>query len=432
MRILFISNDLIGGNIAYLLTKEGHDVKLFIDDKRRRGNFTNMVKKTNNWKNCLDWVGKDGLIIFDDVGYGHHQDELRKDGYKVFGGSKLGDKVELDRSFGYEIFNKYKIKTSPLRDFDDIKEAINYVDENKKPWVIKQNNHHYSKVLNYVPKYDDGRDAKSLLINYLSNPVVRNEKITLQEKVVGIEIGVGRYFNGKEFVGPIEYNLEYPRFFPGNIGPLTSEMGTLGWYDDNLNGKLYVDTLKKIEPFLREIGFVGDYEIDCIVNENGATAIECTARVGSPIVHLQSEIHTSPWGEFLYALASGNDYDLKWNKGFGIVVLVAIPPFPYVARLQENLLKNVNIYFDKKDEDFMSHIHFEEVSKRKESDDYYVSDNRGYVMYVTGVEKTVEKCRESVYDRIEKISIPKMMYRNDIGLDFVNENASKLKKWGYL
>ena len=72
------------------------------------------------------------------------------------------------------------------------------------------------------------------------------------------------------------------------------------------------------------------------------------------------------------------------------------------------------------------------MSKRKDSEEYYVSDNRGYVMYVTGVEKTVEDCRKSVYDRIEKISIPKMMYRNDIGLDFVNENASKLKKWGYL
>ena len=85
VRVLFVSNDLIGGNIAYLLKKEGHDVRLFIDDQKRRENFENLVEKTEDWMRELPWVGKDGLIVFDDVGYGKIQDDLRKDGYTVFG-----------------------------------------------------------------------------------------------------------------------------------------------------------------------------------------------------------------------------------------------------------------------------------------------------------------------------------------------------------
>jgi phosphoribosylamine--glycine ligase len=99
MKILFISNDLIGGNLALLLKKEGHSVKLFIEDSGRHENFDNLVTKTYSWKKELPWVGTDGLIVFDDVGYGEIQDDLRKKGYNVFGGSKGGDRLEQDRVF---------------------------------------------------------------------------------------------------------------------------------------------------------------------------------------------------------------------------------------------------------------------------------------------------------------------------------------------
>ena len=50
MRILFISNDLIAGHLAYLLTTEGHDVRLYIEEEGRRDNFHNLVTKSFDWK----------------------------------------------------------------------------------------------------------------------------------------------------------------------------------------------------------------------------------------------------------------------------------------------------------------------------------------------------------------------------------------------
>src|SRR3989344_6833088 len=110
MRILFISNDLIAGNLAYLMKKEGHEVKLYIDSEQQRGNFHNLVDKTADWHRELNWVGKRGLIVFDDIEYGKIQDELRTQGYSVFGGSKLGDKLESDREHSQEIFSQHRIK----------------------------------------------------------------------------------------------------------------------------------------------------------------------------------------------------------------------------------------------------------------------------------------------------------------------------------
>ena len=85
VRILFISYELVAANLAYLLIKEGCEVKLYIEDRHLRSSFHNLVEQTFNWKKELHWVGKDGLIIFDDIGYGEIQEKLREQGYSVFG-----------------------------------------------------------------------------------------------------------------------------------------------------------------------------------------------------------------------------------------------------------------------------------------------------------------------------------------------------------
>lgn len=432
MKILFISKDLIAGNLAYLLKKEGHDVKLFIDEKGRKSNFTNLVYKVNTIREGVSWVGKDGLIIFDDVGYGKMQDKLRNRGYLVVGGSELGDKLELNREFGQKIFAEYGLKTVPLKDFEDLDDAAIYIKKNPAPWVIKKNSGS-TKFISYVGQLDDGRDTLDLIKTYLNDKTTSGAKISLQKRVDGVEIGVGRFFNGNNWVGPIEFNIEYTRFMPDDIGPITSEMGTLAWYSDDERNKLYRETIAKLEPYLRKINFKGDFELNCIVNESGAYILEATPRFGSPIVHLQSEIHKSPWGEFLLALAKGEDYDLKWKKGYGIVICLVVPPFPYPKRSKDNYSYGVNVHFNNLSKDDINHIHFEEVSVRmNDHKQFYISDKRGYILYITGIGYSVGDTQKKVYNLANKIIIPKVIYRNDIGSSLADKNEKLLKKWGYL
>ena len=431
MRILFISRDLIAGNLALLLSKEGHEVKLYIWEKMSKDCFDGLVEKTANWKNELGWVGKDGLIVFDDVGYGKIQDGLRKSGYTVFGGNALADRIELNREFGHDIFNQYGLKTVPLKSFRGARSAIEYVQSQKKAWVLKNNNNHH-KFFNYVGHFSDGRDTIGVLENFAVNKSIRNKIITLQERIDGVEIGVGRYFNGTDWVGPIEYNVEHTKFFPGDLGPTTNELGTLAWFDTDEDNMLYKE-FSKLKPFLQKTGFKGDFSINFIVNEKGAFPLEPTARLGTPISHLHSEMFESPWGEFMYAIAKGEPYDLKWKKGYGVVLLIAVPPFPYAKKMSTDFLKGMHIYFDKVTKDEMKHIHFEEVSVKKYDgkDQYYIADHQGYIMYVTSNEKTISEARNSANTLAEKIFIPKMLYRRDIGERFENEGLPLLKKLGY-
>lgn len=435
MNILFVSSsNIIAGNLACLLQREGHNVKLFIDDDDRKLNFENMVSKTSDWKAELGWVGKKGLIIFDDIGYGEIQDDLRNQGFSVFGGCELGDKLEIDRQFAQQIFEKYKIKSLPTFNFSNISDCINYMRKNKKAWVIKQNNHD-SKHINYVSVHKDGRDAVDILTNYACVYEKQIHTISIQERIKGVEIGVGRFFNGNDWVGPLEMNIEHKKLFPGDLGPATSEMGTLAWYDDNEDNRLYKETLAKLKPFLRQIKYKGDMEINCIVNDEGAFPLEASPRLGSPIIYLQTEIHKSPWGDFLKAIADGRDYDLRWRRGLGIVMLLAVAPFPYCKEMSHINSKGIRIFFDDalKKRDF-DHIHFEGVALQTVEDvpQYYISDTQGYVLYVTALSKNARTSQNKALEIVRSIHIPKMFYRNDIGSKFIEEDIRSLKRLGYL
>lgn len=432
MRVLFISGELIGADVCHRLKKEGCDVKLYIEDESRKDCFDGIVEKVDDWKTELDWVGKEGLIVFDDVIHGHIQDDLKKKGYKVFGGCKKGDELEKNREFAQKLFSSYGMDIEESIDFKNIDDAIKHIENNKGKWVMKQNGHIGS--LSYVGVMDDGSDVINVLKSYKKN----NKSdcintISLQKKVKGVEVAISRCFNGTDWTSPILINFEHKPFLNGDIGPLTAEMGTLAWYDHNENNKLFKETLNKIKPYLEEIDYRGYVDINCIVEGNRLVPLEATMRFGSPTNHMQSEMHISKWTDLLSATAKGESFDLKVKSGFSIVVSVAIPPFPYSSISGDYYIKGTEILFKEElTKEESERLHFEEVSYSKESNRYYVAGSNGYILFVTGNGATVENARKNAYSLVDKVVLPKMMYRTDIGLKFIKKDEKLLKEWGWL
>ncbi len=435
MRVLFISGELIGSAVIHQLLKEGHDVKLYVEHPDRKNCLAGFVEQVSNWEKELDWVGKDGLIVFDDVNFADLPDRLRQAGYSVFGGNAASNKMELDRQHFQQLLADSGVKTLPSYDFATPDAAADFVKNNPDYWVLKQNTH--ISALNYVGQRSNGTDILDMLQYYKKENIT---SVHLQKRVVGVEIGVARYFNGEHWVGPIEINLEHKRFMNGDIGPLTAEMGTLMWYEDDEQQPLFQATLAKLTDHLIKIDYKGDIDIGCIVNAEGVWPLEATTRFGTPAAELQCELQISPWGEVLKAIADGKPYDLKYSTDYGIVVSIALPPFPFAPDLASGARvttsTGVSLFFseDFSPEDF-SHIHFEEIAKAKLPDGkehYYHAGHHGYALYVTGKGSSVQAARTSAYARVNKISIPNMMYRTDIGLKFINEEQEKLRQWGWI
>jgi len=434
MNILFVSKELNGGNLSNILQQEGNSLKLYIEDEKQKRVLNNIVPKTDDWEKELDWVGKNGLIVFDDTGYGKRQDELRKEGYNVFGGSELGEKIELDRFFANTIFHKYGLPTTDIISFSNLKDAVDYMKKNPASWVTKQDDAHYPKTLNYVGKFDNGHDVIDLLETYCQSNNTANRKITIQKRLKGIEIGVGRYFNGNDWVGPLEVNLEHPYMFGHKNCPCVDEMGTLAWFEKKPEkNKLYMETMAKLKPFLIEADFRGDISLNCIITEEGPFILEATARIGSPIVHLQEELQTVRWTDLLISIAKGEQIDVTFKKGFGVVTLIATPPYPYEPNSESKLLEGAKIYLDDLTEEERKSIHLGDVAMREVDGEkiLHIQDCTGYIAYVTSVHKNISKARKRIDSIINKIHIPRMFYRDDIGLNFEKEERKKLKKLGY-
>lgn len=97
MRFLGIgeTNDL--GDMYLRLMRSGHDVRVYMSDTDSAGVMEGMVSFVDDWRSELDWIrdaGADGIIVFETATMGEVQDELRRDGFNVVGGSALGDRLE--------------------------------------------------------------------------------------------------------------------------------------------------------------------------------------------------------------------------------------------------------------------------------------------------------------------------------------------------
>jgi len=430
MRVLFISRELGASELVLKLISEQCKVRMYVQDPEVSSGLDGFVQKSTDWKSELAWVGKEGLIIFDDIGFGEEQSALRESGYRVVGGSREGDRIETDRLVGKQIFEAAGMNVLPSYTFSNLSDAIRFLETHtENRWVAKVNGGHISSLC-YVGESEDQSDLIGILEHYRNQGVT---SVNLQERADGVEIGVARYFNGKDWVGPIEMNVEHKSLMSGEVGPKTAEMGTLMWYDANEKNRLFSSTLARVADYLRDIDFRGDVDINCIVNKDGVWPLEFTARFGNPSTALQIELHESPWIEFLSAIADGKGYDLKYKKGYGIVVTVAAPPYPYYVKVDTAETSNglPVLFREKVSVDQLQHYGLEEVA-RGDTGELYIAGNRGCVAHVCGSGETVESARTEAYARVKNLVVPKAFYRTDIGVSFESVGRDQLKAWGWL
>lgn len=227
MKFLFVAPEALSVDLAYRISQENNEVKFHIQSDTEKDVGDGFVEKADAWENLVDWAD---VIVFDDIGFGKIADKLRSDGKKVVGGSSFTDKLENDREFGQQELAKVGVSILPSWNFSDFDEAIKFVQANPERYVIKPSGRAQNeKELLFVGQEEDGNDVINVLAHYKKNWSNKIKYFQIQKYASGVEVGVGAFFNGNDFVRPININFEHKRLFPGEIGPSTGEMGC---YDD--------------------------------------------------------------------------------------------------------------------------------------------------------------------------------------------------------
>ena len=422
-KILLVSRWGESLDLAYAMFLEGHSIKFYIEDKGSKEIGLGFVPKVSDWKQHIEWAD---LLIFDYTGYGTICATLRAEGKAVLGGTAYTDKLELDRDFGQAELKKHGIKTLPYKDFSSFQEAITYVKQHPQAYVIKPSGEtqEYKQLL-FVGTDDEGLDVIRVLKAYEKSWGNDFGNFQLQRKVKGVEVSVSAYFNGLTFIYPINVTFEHKKLFPKELGVSTGEMGSsMFWTPDS---PIFEATLKKFEPTLAKEGFVGQLDINCIVNGNGIFPLEFTSRFGYPQVFIQRAGITEPLGQLFYKLAKGQDFKIQVKKGYQVGAFMVVPPFPFEDKKTFRLFsKDSVLVFKREQREGIHPMHLKKIN-----DEWLITGNTGIALLVTGTGLSMKDAQKVMYSRISNVIINNTYYRTDIG-DRWAEDFDKLWAWGLL
>ncbi|MCD6043541.1 MAG: phosphoribosylamine-glycine ligase [Burkholderiales bacterium] len=425
MKFLFVSYEGLIADIAWQVIKEGHEAKFWAHDPAAQEIGDGFVPKAKDWKKEVDWAD---VVVFDDVlgGMGTMAEALRQKGKPVVGGSPYTDRLEEDRGFGQQELKAAGVPIIPQENFTSFDDAVAYVQANPQRYVIKPSGEAQNiKRLLFVGEEEDGRDVIQVLQDYKRHLSATVKEFQLQRRIIGVEVAVGAFFNGREFVTPVCVNFEHKKLFPGDIGPATGEMGTtMFWSEPN---RLFNATLKRMESRLAQARFSSYIDINCIVNSNGIYPLEFTSRFGYPAISIQQEGLLTPIGELFEKLAKGAITRVRARTGFQIGVRVVVPPFPYNDKETfESTSKDSVVLFKTPGREG---VHIEDV--KLVDAEWRVTGNSGVVLVVCGTGSTMKQAQRQAYYRVRNVMIPYMYYRDDIGERWA-EDSDRLHAWGYL
>src|SRR6185369_15509831 len=180
------------------------------------------------------------------------------------------DRLENDRAFAQRVLAQAGLAIARHWEFHDAKSACEFLKKNQRRCVLKFNGPE-AAIDNYVGRLHDGSDVQTFLERLAASKPIATS-LVLMEYIDGIEMGVGAYFDGERFLHPACLDWEHKRFFPGDLGELTGEMGTVVTYARSRH--FFERTLQPIERLLREHRHRGYVNLNTIVNQDGIWPLE--------------------------------------------------------------------------------------------------------------------------------------------------------------
>lgn len=246
------------------------------------------------------------------------------------------------------------------------------------------------------------------------------DSLGITNKVSGdIQMMVGAFFNGYHWIKPIFQGWKFKGFMSDKMGPKIS-MGTAGkWIGKS---KLFNETLRKFEVFLKANNYTGYVEADCIIDDGKPYLVDIICSLAGPTSLLINELQREPWGNFLERLARGAIKHVKVMSRYGVGVRAFTLPAPAMG--STDVFKGTPIDFKKG----LDHIH---LAQMKQMQEYTMTaGTSGFICLSTGHAITLEIARKRAYDTMDSIDSPNIMYRKDIGMVH-KRKMDNLKKWGY-
>lgn len=339
-------------------------------------------------------------------------DRLRADGKLVFGPGADGARLEGSKAWMKELVHAAGVPTAAHGTFDDLDEALEFLDTMAPPFVVKTDGLAAGKGVVVTESLTEARNAVE---DYLSGQAFGDagRRLVIEEGLVGPELSVLAVCDGRRAV-LLPPAQDFKRVGDGDEGPNTGGMGAYSpvpGVDDALLDEVRVDF---IEPTLAELRSRGiDYRgvlyAGLMLTSDGPRLIEYNVRFGDPETQVVLPRFTSDLTALLAQAAAGEILDEpSFSDDHTVTVVCAAEGYPGGPRTgdvitgleQARSLEGVSVYF---------------AGVGAGADGVLVTAG-GRVLNVCGRGGTLAKARERAYQGVAAISWDGMFHRSDIAL----------------
>ncbi|MFD2216798.1 MULTISPECIES: phosphoribosylamine--glycine ligase [Metabacillus] len=342
--------------------------------------------------------------------------DFEREGLKIFGPRKEAALIEGSKNFAKELMIKYRIPTAEYQTFTNVDEAKSYVEQKGAPIVIKADGLAAGKGVTVAETLDVALDS---VTDMLENAKFgdASSSVVIEEFLAGEEFSLMAFVKG-ENVYPMVIAQDHKRAYDNDEGPNTGGMGAYSpvpQISDEVVNTAVETILKPAAKALVSEGrsFTGILYAGLILTNDGPKVIEFNARFGDPetqvvLPRLKSDLVSS-----LLSILNEEPVELEWSEEAVLGVVLASKGYPNdyekglpIGQLSEKHEKAVIFH-----------------AGTKKVDDQFVN-NGGRVLVVSGYGETISDAQEQAYALVEKISVPALFYRKDIGNKAIKHGVS--------
>ncbi len=336
-------------------------------------------------------------------------DAFEKAGIPAFGPRQNAAIIESSKVFSKNLMQKYGIPTAEYRTFDDMAEALAYIDEKGAPIVVKADGLALGKGVVVAASVDEAKTAVREMMQD-GKFGASGSRVVIEEFMTGPEVTVLCFTDGKT-ISPMLSSQDHKRAFDNDEGPNTGGMGAV-CPTPNYTAEIADECMKKIfRPTVDAMNaegriFKGVLYFGLMLTPNGPKVVEYNARFGDPETQpILSMLETDLMDIFEAVVNETLDkLDIRWKPGAACCVVLASDGYPVAYK------KGYEIHgLDSVPSD-ISVFH---AGTEKRDGKYYTSGGR--VLGVTARGAELASAISRAYDGVKCISFENMHYRKDIG-----------------
>ena len=375
-------------------------------------NFSILYKIIKERKIDIVIVGPEQPLVDGIVDY------LDKKKIRVFGPDKFASQLEGSKSFMKDLCKKHNIPTAKFGVFSNLNEALDFINSNGIPIVVKADGLAAGKGVTICKSIDEAiKSTKEILEGKFKS----SKKVVLEEFLEGEELS---YFtivdkNSYHFFGSAQ---DHKRVGEGDVGPNTGGMGA--YSPAKLLTSQLEEKIKKkiIEPTLMAMNklghpYKGFLYAGLMINKGEPYLIEYNIRMGDPECQVLMMRLKTDLLEVIDCLTQDklNNLKIKWNKNSCITIVLCAKGYPN-NYIKNSEIKNLSsIISDKNNQIF----HAGTYKKNNK-----IFSNGGRVLNITSVAESLSKARDQSLMNLKKINWADGFFRKDIGWKAIKKNEN--------